>query len=106
MVQRMASLKFPWVYLYDPTQEVALSYGALRTPHFFVFDEHRKLIYTGRAVDYPRDATKITTHDLEKALEEHLSGREVVTPVTKPIGCNIKWEGKPAKCMPEDACDL
>lgn len=106
MVLRMAAHKFPWIYLYDPTQEVALNYGALRTPHFFVFDKERKLIYTGRAVDSPRDTSKITTHDLEKALEEHLSGHPVQTPVTNPIGCNVKWEGKPAKWIPEDACDL
>ena len=106
MVQRMAAHNFPWTYLYDPTQEVALNYGALRTPHFFLFDEHRTLIYTGRAVDSPRDASKITMHDLEKALEEHLKGQKITTPITNPIGCNIKWEGKPAKWMPEDACDL
>ncbi|MBA3603545.1 MAG: thioredoxin family protein [Parachlamydiaceae bacterium] len=106
MVERMASHNFPWVYLYDPTQEIALNYGALRTPHFFLFDERRTLIYTGRSVDAPRDASKITIHDLEKALEEHLSGQKIKTPLTNPIGCNIKWEGKPAKWMPEDACDL
>jgi peroxiredoxin len=106
MIQRMATHNFPWTYLYDPTQEVALSYGALRTPHFFLFDEHRILLYTGRAVDSPRDTSKITSHDLEKALEEHLKGQKITTPITNPIGCNIKWEGKPAKWMPEDACDL
>ncbi|MBA3238258.1 MAG: thioredoxin family protein [Parachlamydiaceae bacterium] len=106
MIERMEKHKFPWVYLYDPTQETALSYGALRTPHFFVFDQDRKLIYSGRAVDSPRDTSKMTSNDLEKALEEHLSGHAIQTPLTNPIGCNIKWEGKPAKWMPDDACDL
>jgi hypothetical protein len=27
-------------------------------------------------------------------------------PVTNPIGCNIKWEGKEKHWMPADACDL
>ncbi|HPQ35479.1 MAG TPA: redoxin family protein, partial [Tenuifilaceae bacterium] len=32
MIKRMEQEKFPWLYLYDETQEVALKYGALRTP--------------------------------------------------------------------------
>src|SRR5690625_4847642 len=51
MVSNMEENEFPWVYLHDETQEVAKAYGALRTPHFYVFDENRKLIYTGLCVD-------------------------------------------------------
>ena len=106
MVKRMAQHNFPWTYLHDELQQVALSYGALRTPHFFVFDSERKLIYTGRAVDSPRDASKITVNDLERALEEHLSGKPISIPMTNPIGCNVKWDGQDKHWMPGDACDL
>ncbi len=106
MVERMKAFKFPWKYLYDETQEIALRYGALRTPHFFVFDENRQLLYTGRAVDSPRDPSRITTNDLENALHEYLNGQSVKVPVTNPIGCNVKWEGKEKHWMPADACDL
>jgi len=87
MAKRMEKEKFPWIYLYDPDQKIALAYGALRTPHFYVFDKDRKLVYTGRGVDNPKDTDKMT-------------------PVTNPIGCNVKWEGKDPHWMPEDACDL
>lgn len=106
MVKRMDQFKFPWLYLYDESQEVAMKYGALRTPHFYVFDKSRKLIYVGRAVDNPRDASKITVNDLENALDEHLAGKEITLKVTNPIGCNVKWEGKEKHWMPADACDL
>jgi peroxiredoxin len=106
MVARMAEHQFPWLYLYDEPQEVAFAYGALRTPHFYVFDADRKLIYTGRGVDNPRDASKVTVNDLERALEEHLAGKEVSVPMTNPIGCNVKWDGKDAHWMPAEACDL
>ena len=106
MVERMEEQQFPWVYLYDATQEVAREYGALRTPHFFVFDKERQLIYTGRAVDSPRDASRISQRDLNQALEEHLAGKPISQPVTNPIGCNVKWDGKDAHWMPADACDL
>ena len=106
MVERMDKYKFPWVYLHDATQDVARVYGALRTPHFYVFDADRKLVYTGRAVDNPRDASQITVNDLENALTELLAGEPITTPVTNPIGCNVKWAGEDAHWMPPDACDL
>jgi peroxiredoxin len=106
MVERMKKHNFPWVYLYDKSQEVAKAYGALRTPHFYVFNEKRKLVYTGRGVDSPRDTSKMSVNNLDIALEELTSGKPVSIPVTNPIGCNIKWEGKDAHWMPPDACDL
>ncbi|BCX03883.1 MAG: thioredoxin family protein [Candidatus Roseilinea sp.] len=106
MVKRMEEHKFPWVYLRDKSQQVALAYGALRTPHFYVFDKERRLIYTGRGVDNPREAEKSTVNDLANALEDHLAGRPVRTPLTNPIGCNVKWEGHEAHWMPPEACDL
>lgn len=106
MVERMKTYNFPWVYLRDVEQTAALAYGALRTPHFYVFDQERKLVYTGRAVDSPRDASKITVNDLENALEEITGGKPVTNPVTNPIGCNVKWLGQDAHWMPAEACDL
>jgi peroxiredoxin len=106
MVKRMEHYRFPWLYLYDRSQDVARTYGALRTPHFYVFDRDRKLIYTGRAVDHPRDTRKMTVNDLERALEEHLAGQPVSVTVTNPIGCNVKWEGRDPHWMPPEACDL
>jgi peroxiredoxin len=106
MVERMNKYKFPWVYLYDQSQEIAKKYGALRTPHFFVFDKNRKLFYTGRAVDSPRDTSKITVNDLDRVLGEHLAHKKISVPLTNPIGCNVKWDGKDPHWMPEEACDL
>ena len=106
MVARMEEHKFPWLYLYDEPQAIAKAYGALRTPHFYLFDKDRRLIYTGRGVDNPRDASKITVNDLERALEEHLAGISVSVPLTNPIGCNVKWDGKDPHWMPVEACDL
>lgn len=106
MVKRMEEKHFPWVYLWDPTQEVVKAYGALKTPHFFVFDESRKLVYCGAGVDRPKDSTKIQERYLEKALEELTSGKKISRPLTNPLGCNIKWEGMDSHWMPPEACDL
>ncbi|UOQ46598.1 thioredoxin family protein [Gracilibacillus caseinilyticus] len=106
MVERMEEKQFPWVYVRDESQEVAKKYGALRTPHFFVFDEDRNLVYTGRGLDNPRESEKATVNDLENAIAEHLAGEKVSTPLTNPLGCNVKWDGKDEHWMPAEACDL
>jgi peroxiredoxin len=106
MVLHMEEHQYPWTYLRDETQETALAYGALRTPHFYIFDENRKLVYTGRGVDNPKDASKITINNLDIALEELTSGQAITLPLTNPLGCNVKWDGKDAHWMPADACDL
>jgi len=106
MVKRMKEHNFPWKYLYDRDQTVVKAYGGLKTPHFFVFNQDRELVYTGRGVDSPRDTSRMTVNDLDRVLEELTTGREISVPVTNPIGCNIKWEGRDAKWMPPEACDL
>lgn len=106
MVSLMQKEHYPWTYLHDEGQKVAEKYGALKTPHFFFFDNERKLIYTGRAIDTPRDHTKSQTHELQDAIVEFLEHKPISKPLTNPVGCNVKWEGKPPHWMPPEACDI
>ena len=106
MVGRAEAQGFKFPYLRDESQDVARAYGALRTPHFFVFDRDRKLRYTGRMDNQPKDATLATTHELRDAVDALLAGNKPRVEVTNPIGCNEKWKGKPEKWMPPEACDL
>ena len=55
MIERAREKSFPFPYLRDESQDVARAYGALRTPHFFLFDDRRLLRYTGRMDDNPRE---------------------------------------------------
>ncbi len=106
-MKRLAPEKgLTWPYLRDESQAAALAYGALRTPHFYVFDAKRKLRYTGRMDDNPREAAKATTHELRDALDAVLAGKAPAVPVTNPIGCNVKWKGQEEHWMPPEACDL
>lgn len=105
MQQRMKEHQFPWVYLHDKDQKVAYEYGAIKTPHFFVFDQERKLIYSGRELDNPLHVKEATQHDLENVLQEYLHNKPISTPMTAPIGCSVKWEGDLARKVAE-VCDL
>jgi peroxiredoxin len=106
MVQRAKDKGFHFPYVRDESQDVAKAYGALRTPHFFLFDADCKLRYTGRLDDNPRSPGQETTHELHDAVEAVLAGRPVAVPLTNPIGCNVKWKGQDAHWMPPEACDL
>ena len=106
MVARMEQHNFPWVYLHDANQDVARAFGALRTPHFYLFDANRNLIYTGRALDNPRNPSQAKVANLDQALEEYLADKPISVPLTNPMGCNVKWDGKDGHWMPPAACDL
>jgi len=106
MVQRAKDKGFRFPYVRDEDQSVALACGALRTPHFYVFDAGRKLCYTGRMDDNPQSSKAATTHELRDALDAVLAGRDVPVPLTNPIGCNVKWKDQDAHWMPPEACDL
>ena len=106
MIERSREKGFGFPYVHDESQEVALAYGALRTPHYFVFDEQRTLRYTGRMDDNPRRPGEETTHELRDALDALLAGNDPPVAVTNPIGCNVKWNGKEEHWMPAEACDL
>ena len=117
MVQRAKERNLPFPYLRDESQDVARAYGALRTPHFFVFAHEAcgggthptgqwLLRYTGRMDDNPRQPGMQRTHELRDAVDALLAGKPPEVEVTNPIGCNVKWKGKPEKWMPPEACDL
>jgi peroxiredoxin len=89
---------FPFPYLNDgDTQAVAKAYGALATPHMFLFDRDRKLRYQGQFDDsrFPDPAT-VKTMDGPNAVRALLAGAPVPVTVTKPHGCSIKWLEKSA----------
>jgi len=106
MISRAREKGITFPYVRDESQETALAYGALRTPHYFVFDEERKLRYTGRMDNNPRQPGLETTHELRDALDALLAGENPQVAVTNPIGCNVKWKDMEEHWMPPDACDL
>ena len=106
MKERAREKGFQFSYVRDESQETARAYGALRTPHYYVFDADHKLRYTGRMDDNPRNPGQETTHELRDAVDALLAGKEPALPLTNPIGCNVKWQDQDAHWMPADACDL
>ena len=92
MVKRAKDLGFNFPYLRDESQGVAHAYGAIRTPHVFLFNAERKLAYVGRIDDCWDDPKKVKSRELANAFEDILSGSAVKVPETYAVGCTIKWK--------------
>ena len=84
---------FEFPYLYDgETQKASRAFGALATPHVFLFDADRKLRYHGRIDD--SDVKEVKSHDLRNAIDALLAGQPVPKQTTKIFGCSTKWSDK------------
>ena len=90
MVKRSTARAYNFPYLKDEDGAVAQSYGAICTPHAFVLDSHRRIVYHGR-IDDSRMGNTITSRDLENAVADVLSGRPVAVGEAEPFGYFIVW---------------
>lgn len=94
MKTRAALRHIDWPYLYDgETQTTAAKFGAVATPHMFIFDADRKLRYQGRIDDSTRVAD-VKSNDARKALDALVAGKPVPVTVTPTFGCSTKWLSK------------
>ncbi len=93
MKLRAKEKKFAFPYLYDgDTQKTALAYGALATPHVFIFDRERRLRYTGRIDD--SEVKEVKSNDTRNAIDALLADQPVRVERTRVFGCSIKWADK------------
>jgi peroxiredoxin len=90
MVARARDSGYNFPYLRDEGADVAKRFGAVATPHAFVFDSSRRLRYRGR-IDDSRNPDWVQESDLRSAVAELLESRRISTPETQPFGCAIVW---------------
>ena len=92
---RAKEKKFNFPYLYDGKTEItSRAYGPVATPHVFIFDQKRKLRYSGRIDDVEKPTKTPTKFDTKNAIEALLAGNPVPVETTKVFGCSIKWAEK------------
>lgn len=91
---RVRDRHIPWPYVSDgETQTTAQKFGAVATPHIFIFDADRKLGYEGRIDDNQNEAL-VKVHDAHDAIEALLAGGTVAVPHRPAFGCSTKWLSK------------
>ena len=87
MKARSNENNYNFPYLRDDAQITAKAFNATHTPHFFLFDTKRILIYKGKLDDNWNDASNVKKNYLEDAIE--LNNDILID--TLPVGCSIKW---------------
>jgi peroxiredoxin len=85
----------PSAILLDPKGVIGRSYEAKTTPHMFVIDAKGAVVYMG-AIDDKPSADPATLKDarnyVRAAVGDIAAGRAVAEPVSKPYGCDVKYE--------------
>ena len=83
---------FSFPYLYDETQEVAKSYGAICTPDFFGYNKNLELQYRGRIRELKnlkpvREGHSDLKIAMKKIAETGIGPKNQIS----SMGCSIKW---------------
>ncbi|GAB3029775.1 thioredoxin family protein [Spirosoma pulveris] len=95
MQVRSREKNYPFAYGMDETQTTAKAFGATRTPEVFVLKQTGGQFiveYVGTIDDSPQDGSSVQRRYIDEAVSSLLAGRPVQSPITKPIGCAIKWK--------------
>lgn len=93
MKEAAIALGYPFPYLYDEAQEVAMAYDAACTPDFYIFNSDLKSIYHGQLDDSrPGNGKPVTGNSIREALDSLLLGQVLDKPQKPSMGCSIKWK--------------
>lgn len=92
MKERAEQKGFNFPYLYDASQDSARDFGAAVTPHFFLLDQDRKVVYMGAMDDSPLSEGEVQNAYLQAAIDATLAGETPETAETKQKGCGIKYD--------------
>ena len=91
MVKMADEKGYPFPSVQDKTQEITKAYGATNTPHVYVLNKDRKVVYIGAIDNNPRDANSADKFYVEDAIKAIEANKAPATTKTKAIGCTIKW---------------
>jgi len=97
MKERADSKNYGFPYLADDSQQIAKTFGAARTPQVYILQKSGSTFtvkYIGMIDDNPQDPAGATKFYVDEAVTNILGAKPVVTTVTKPIGCAIKWKNQ------------
>lgn len=89
--QRSKEKNYPFAYLHDETQEVTRAYGASKTPHVFILNKEKTVMYIGAIDNNYKDAAAADKRYVVDALDAMLANKKIEVTNTRALGCSIKW---------------
>lgn len=93
MIETANEYGYPFPYLYDETQEVAKTYGAICTPDIFGYNADLELQYRGRLDESRKEtAPEGVRRDLFEAMKQVAETGQGPEEQVPSMGCSIKWK--------------
>jgi peroxiredoxin len=91
MQARAEDMGYGFPYVVDEDASLATAFGATRTPEVFLFNSDMKLAYHGAIDDNAKKPDDVENHYLLNAMTATVAGETIAQPVTKSVGCTIKF---------------
>ena len=91
MIYHAAANEYDFPYVLDEDAKLAKAFGAMKTPHVYLFNSDNKLVYTGAIDDNAKSAKKVKNNYLMDAIRALGSNKKIKISETKALGCSIKY---------------
>ena len=91
MIYHAAINDYQFPYVLDKNAELAKLFGAMKTPHVYLFNKNDILVYRGAIDDNAKDANKVKKKYLENAIISSSREEKIKVETTKALGCSIKF---------------
>ena len=88
MKEHAKKYEYMFPYVLDSGSRLAKAFGAMVTPHVYLFDKNGDLRYRGAIDDGPK---RVKREYLVDAINSVSKGKSVRTKTTKTLGCSIKY---------------
>ncbi|HSV27019.1 MAG TPA: redoxin domain-containing protein, partial [Sedimentisphaerales bacterium] len=85
--------RIPYPVLDDSLGTVGRMYGATHTPHMFVLDKERRVIYSGALDNDPERKMQPSEriNYVDRAIGEYFQQQPISIPRTRAVGCTVKY---------------
>ena len=91
MIYHATANEYSFPYVLDKNAKLAKAFGAMKTPHVYLFNSDNKLVYTGAIDDNAKSAKKVKNNYLMDAIRALGSNKKIKISETKALGCSIKY---------------
>ena len=91
MVEHANKYNYKFPYVVDSGSKLAKSFGAMKTPHVYLFNSNGELAYSGAIDDNAKNAKKVKRNYLTDAINSISNGEPIKNKTTKALGCSIKF---------------
>ena len=91
MIYHATTNEYGFPYVLDKDAKLAKAFGAMKTPHVYLFNSDNKLVYTGAIDDNAKSAKKVKNNYLMDAIRALGTDKKIKISETKALGCSIKY---------------